>query len=90
MEDFTELIEYIWNEWLINHIKPILVTCIALTIGWLLGRDNLANTSMVSVINGIWKAYIVFSAVAFVDWAIHIFWKAFQQLVEGLKDFFRW
>jgi hypothetical protein len=89
MEDFIEFVKYIWNEWLIDHIIVILVPFVGFTIGWLLGRDNLTNASAVTVINGIWKAYTVFSAIAFVDWFFHVVWQALKYVAQGLKDWFR-
>ena len=82
--------------WLLDHVTPILIVFIGTTIGWLLGRPSLAGSgyydvsTVISVINGFWKAYLAFSALTFVNWIVHIFWKVLQQLVEGLKDFFRW
>jgi hypothetical protein len=90
VEDLTEFLWYVWNEWLLDHIKAILVTFIAFTIGWFLGRDNVTNTGVVAAINVIWVVDAAFSGIAFVDWAIHKFVRFLEQLWESLQDLFRW
>ena len=81
--------------WLLDHVLPILIGCVVATVTWLVGRPFLADSgyygasTAVDVINGFWKAYVVFSAITFVDWVVHIFLRSLKQLWEGLKDFFR-